>query len=61
MPQRLDDRIRELCAKAVATPESPQLDEILRQLQQALHEHAKRLREMVAYYPVRSEAPPPND
>ncbi|GEM_PF-6408931 len=41
MSQRLDDRIKELCAKAVATPESPELEEILQQLQKALHEHAE--------------------
>jgi hypothetical protein len=52
MPRRLDDRIKELCAKAVATPPSPELEEILRELQKALHEHTERLRKMVAQYPV---------
>jgi hypothetical protein len=40
MSQRLDDRIKEICAKAVAIPESPELEEILQQLQKALHDHA---------------------
>jgi len=33
MPKRLEDRIKDLGAKAVETPASPQLDEIFRQLQ----------------------------
>jgi uncharacterized coiled-coil DUF342 family protein len=49
MSPRLEDRIKELCAKAVTTPESsPELNEILKQLQSALHEHNERLRGMVA-------------
>jgi hypothetical protein len=61
MPKSLDNRIRELCAEAVATPESPELEEILRQLQEALHEHTNRLRKMVASYPVRQGPPPAKD
>jgi hypothetical protein len=53
MPKRLDDRIKGLCAKAVGTPASPQLDEILEQLQSALSEHTQRMRKMVAAYPAR--------
>jgi hypothetical protein len=55
MPQRLDDRIKELCAKAVATPASPELEEILQQLQDALHEHTERIRKMLSHYPNRPE------
>ena len=55
MPQRLNDRIRELCAMAVATAASPELEEILRQLRKALHEHAKRLRKVLSEYPLRRE------
>jgi hypothetical protein len=44
MLRRLDDRIRELCAKAVATEDSSELHDILQQLRASLHEHAKRLR-----------------
>jgi hypothetical protein len=47
MSQRLEDRIKDLCAKAVATPESPELNAILKDLQAALAEHAGRLRKMV--------------
>jgi formylmethanofuran dehydrogenase subunit E len=47
MSQRLEDRIKELCAKAVVTPESPELNAILKELQAALAEHARRLRKMV--------------
>jgi len=53
MPKRLEDRIKDLCAKAVGTPASPQLDEILQQLQSALSEHTQRIRKMVAAYPAR--------
>jgi hypothetical protein len=42
--RRLEDRIRELCAKAVATPESRELTEVAQQLKSALHEHAQRAR-----------------
>ncbi len=55
MMQRLDERILELCRKAVATPASPELEEILEELRQALHEHVERLRKMVAHYPTRPE------
>ena|ERR1700694_3854957 len=48
MSPRLEDRIKELCAKVVTTPQSPELNEILKQLQSALHEHNGRLRGMVA-------------
>ena len=47
MFQRLEDRIKQLCAKALSTPESPELNEVLKQLQDALHEHTNRLRDMV--------------
>jgi hypothetical protein len=55
MSQRLDDRIKELCAKAVAPPESPELEEILQALQDALREHSERLRKTLAQYPTRPE------
>ena len=42
--RRLEDRIRELCARAVTTPE-PELGEILAQLTLALQEHAKRMKQ----------------
>ena len=55
MSQRLEDRIKELCAKALALPASPELNEVLKQLQEALHEHTRRLREMVASRRTRAE------
>jgi hypothetical protein len=51
----LDDRIKELCAKAIATPPSPELEEILEQLRLALHEHVDRFRTMAAHFPTRLE------
>jgi hypothetical protein len=55
MSQRLEDRIKQLCAKALSTPESPALNEVLKQLQNALHEHTNRLRNMVASRRTRTE------
>ena len=52
MPLRLEDRIRELCTKAVATPEFPELNEILRQLKDALSEHTRRMTTMAADFPA---------
>jgi hypothetical protein len=43
MTQRLDDRIRELCASAVAAPQSPELEEILQQLRDAIREYIRAL------------------
>jgi hypothetical protein len=54
MPEQpLDDRIKELCAKAVATPPSPELEEILSQLQTALREHGQQMRKMAASFRAR--------
>lgn len=53
--RRLEDRIRELCARAVAMPESPELDEIFRQLRAALHEHTERLRSLATKAPMPPE------
>jgi uncharacterized coiled-coil protein SlyX len=57
MFQRLEDRIKELCVKAAATPQSPELSEVLQQLKAALAEHTQRMRKLVAGFPgtVRSE------
>lgn len=38
MPEALEERIRELCAKAVAAKDSDQLSPILSELRNALHE-----------------------
>jgi len=42
--RRLEDRIRELCAKAVVTTEPDELRAILDQLTADLHVHVERLR-----------------
>jgi hypothetical protein len=47
VPSRLDDRIRELCAKAL-TAKDPELQRILGELQDSLHEHSERLRRLAA-------------
>ena len=54
MPQRLDDRIRELCAQAVTTNDSAELHNILKELRAAIHDHTKRLRKL-AVSPVPPE------
>lgn len=52
MFQRLEDRIRALCAQAAATPESPELTDILRHLKAALAEHTRRIRQLAAGFPA---------
>ena len=52
MFQRLDDRIKELCDKAAATAQSPELEEILQHLKAALAEHTQRMRKLAAGFPV---------
>lgn len=42
--RRLEDRIRDLCAKAVATTEPAELSIVLEQLTKALHVQVERLR-----------------
>jgi hypothetical protein len=46
MLRRLEDRIRNLCAKAVVSEDTPELQEVLEQLRAALHEHNVRLRKL---------------
>jgi len=43
----LEDRIRELCARAVDAPQGD-LDPILLDLQAALHEHTEHMRQLAA-------------
>ena len=45
--RRLEDRIRELCAKAASASDAETVP-ILQELRQALHEHARHLRAMAA-------------
>jgi hypothetical protein len=44
----LEDRIRELCAKAVAAKNSDQLRPILSELRAALHEQDQLAKELIA-------------
>jgi hypothetical protein len=53
--QRLDDKIRELCALAVQTEDPARLHDVLEELRAAIHEHAGRLRKMAINYPVPPE------
>jgi len=46
--RRLEDRIRALCTKAVAADDSADFSEVMRQLREALREHANRLRQLAA-------------
>jgi hypothetical protein len=46
--RRLEDRIRGLCARALATQNATEFDSIIADLQCALREHSERLRKRVA-------------
>jgi len=46
--RRLEDRIRELCTKAVATSDPTEFDAVMQHLREALREHAKRLGQLAA-------------
>jgi hypothetical protein len=48
VPHRLEDRIRALIARAVASDDPVELDELIWQLRNVLHEHAKKLRQLAA-------------
>ena len=48
MPEALEERIRELCAKAVATQDSEQLSPILSDLREALREQDQLARVLIA-------------
>ena len=54
--RRLADRIETLVTKALGTREPDQLDQVIQELREALHEHAKRLREADAAQAKRSSA-----
>ncbi len=53
--RRLDDRIRKLCADAVACADPVQLQRIMERLKLALHDHSSRVRNMAAAGPARRE------
>lgn len=49
MPRRrLEDRIQDLVAEAIATHREEDLDKVVLQLRAALHEHTLRLRKLAA-------------
>jgi hypothetical protein len=59
MFRRLEDRIRELCAKALIV-RGPELEPILSALKAALHEHSEKLRNIAGIKLVRrDDASPP--
>jgi hypothetical protein len=45
--QPFEDRVKELCARAVSAVPS-ELDSIIQELKAALHEHTERLRKLAA-------------
>jgi uncharacterized coiled-coil protein SlyX len=45
--RRLEDRVRDLCAKVVGAKDS-EIEQTLKELRQALAEHNRRLRKMAA-------------
>jgi hypothetical protein len=49
--QAMDDRVRELCAKAVGSQDPAELGKIFGQLRAAIHEHTERLRSSVVNFP----------
>jgi hypothetical protein len=53
--RRLEDRIRKLCAQAVATDDPEELSQTLNQLTAALHHHIERLRKLAATRPTPPE------
>ncbi len=53
--RRLDDRIRELCAKAVASQDSAELPRVLAELRVAMREHTERLRHSAVNPPLLPE------
>jgi len=54
--RRLQDRIEILVTKALGTRDADELDQVIRDLREALHEHARRLREAEAVHSKRSSA-----
>ena len=54
MPRRLEDRIKDLCVKAIASPDSRESNDIFKKLEDALHEHNERIRKLAAS-PIREE------
>jgi hypothetical protein len=53
--RRLGDRIRRLCAQAVATTDAGELNRVLDQLSAALRAHTDRVRKLAAMRPTPPE------
>lgn len=54
--RRLADRIETLVTKALGIRDADQLEQVIQDLREALHEHAKRMREADAVRSKRSSA-----
>jgi hypothetical protein len=54
--RRLQDRIETLVTKALGTRDADELEQVIQDLREALHEHAKRLRESDAVHSKRFPA-----
>jgi len=54
--RRLQDRIEILVTKALGTRDADELEQVIQDLREALHEHAKLLREADAVHSKRSSA-----
>jgi len=48
MLRRLEDRIRDLCAKTITASTGDELESVLVRLKSALHEHTERIRKVAA-------------
>jgi hypothetical protein len=54
--RRLQDRIEILVTKALGTRDADELERVIQDLREALHEHSKRLREADVGHPKRPSA-----
>lgn len=52
VPRDLEERIQQLCARISATDDDGELDRLCHDLQNALREHIRRLREKVAEFRI---------
>jgi DNA-binding transcriptional regulator YbjK len=48
----MEDRIRTLCQQIVAVQDEDELDSVILELRDALHQHIEQLRERLADYPI---------
>ncbi|MCU1298757.1 MAG: hypothetical protein JWO91_3035 [Acidobacteriaceae bacterium] len=51
MHPRLEDKIQELCSKAIAAKEQPEIEAAIAELRAALKEHIHKMRERVISFP----------